>query len=153
MYDHMTLINSPDKIIHVSSVGDTESMADRIVTYNTGEIINRKYSTSFRSVINIQNLPSKKDLSPCPSITDLKDPRVRLVKPILLDLNVQSDGVILCFKKAHISTSGDNFHDAYDWMVETIVSKYVRFRQHMNMLGPIPLHTLRVLETYIEAVG
>jgi hypothetical protein len=82
-------------------------------------------------------------------IDDLNSDKYYLKEPIEVTITDLGDQILAEFVEAEISVSEDTASEALSWLKSRIVGSYVRFKNQLDKLGPVPIRQLQVLEEYV----
>ncbi|MGC2223839.1 MAG: hypothetical protein WA624_16585 [Methylocella sp.] len=82
-------------------------------------------------------------------INELDTDKYYLKEPIEVTITNRGDQILAEFVEAEISVSEDTASEALSWLKGRIVGSYVRFKNQLDKLGPVPVRQLKVLERYI----
>lgn len=82
-------------------------------------------------------------------INDLDSDKYYLKEPVEVTITDLGDQILAEFVEAEISVSEDTASEALSWLKGRIVGSYVRFKNQLDKLGPVPIHQFQVLEKYI----
>jgi len=80
---------------------------------------------------------------------DLGTDKYYLKESIEVTITDLGDQILAEFVDAEISVSEDTASEALSWLKDRIVGSYVRFKNQLEKLGPVPIRQLQVLEKYI----